>query len=582
MSSKFWLAFAVCSLAFGQTPRAVQAADGSWFSATEDQRGIVVERRSADFATVIWRQEPNYSGLRAFKLTGDGGVAMLGLHNGNDAVIWKWDAEGAEKLRLVLKLRSATMTIDANGDFLLAGESLLMIRIGADGVEKSRRALAIPGLELGIVDMEVDGRGGVFVIGNTASTTLPVTADAYQRAPRSGGCTSPGRIPSPYNCHSAWVAQLDSGSFALNALSYLGGGDENQVSGLSVDGDGLPVIVGSANQRIADQDPYPQTAGSARTFAKGTGSVLTIARMSARLDALVDATWLRGGQTAAGSAVLIDGDGKIVLTGATTSPDFPGTADAFPRCGPVRSINTAGWNLGLQMSAHFEHVERVLHLNEAMAVSRLPLAANVNCMFDAASYEFVRTFALGQTMSVIGGPFGEDGTIRVGGVRARELYRSSTQINFVLPRELGATANADVTVGGVFARAITVEAARPRWKLFIDGAGKLTDRGNFLIEALRADDSRVTDSNPVGADEVVRAYATGIDLSLPLKLLLNFYDTDYPGGFSASYVPGTFDSVVEFRFRNSGPPGGMKILGIINGGAFSGSNPGYVWSQPVN
>ncbi len=581
MGSKFCLALAVCGLAFGQTPRAVQAADGSWYSATEDQRGIVVEKRSADFATVVWRQIPNYVGLRALKLAGDGGVALLGLHDGSDAVLWKWDAEGNEKLRVSIQLPYPMMTVDTNGDILLGGDSLLLIRLGADGVEKSRRKLAIPGLDLGIVGIEPDGRGGIFLVGNTNSTTLPVTQDAYQRAPRSGLCIVGFRFPSLQPCGTVWVARVNSASFALEALSYLGGADHNTASGLSIDADGLPVIVGSATQRVADQDPYPQTLGTARTFAEGKGLVLTIARMSSRLDALVDATWLRGAQTASGSAVYIDADGKIVLTGTTTSPNFPGTADEHPVCGPVRSINTLGWGLGLQLSSHFERVERVLHLNEVLAASRLPLAAKVNCLFDGANYEFVRSFALGQTMVVIGGPFGDDDVVRVDGVTVKELYRSSTQINFVLPRELGVMGNADVTVGGAFARAISVEAARPRWKLYVDGAGKLTDRGNFLIEALRADDSRVSDSNPVGTDEEVRAYATGIDLALPLKLFLNFYDGEYPGGFTASYVAGTFDSVVEFRFRNGGPQGGMKILGIMNGGAYSGSNPGYIWSQPV-
>ena len=581
MSSKFWLALAVCGLAFGQAPRAVQAGDGSWYSATEDQRGIVVEKRTADFATVVWRQIPNYFGIRSLKLTGDGGVALLGLHNGGDPVLWKWDAEGNEKLRLSLQLPYPMMTVDTNGDFLLVGGSLLLVRLGADGVEKSRRMLPIAGLDFGLVGIEPDGRGGIFLVGNTRSTTLPVTQDAYQRAPRSGLCIAGFRVPLVLPCGTVWVARVDSASFALEALSYLGGGDENSASGLSIDADGLPVIVGSATQRVADQDPFPQTPGTARTFANGTGLVLTVARMSSRLDALVDATWLRGAQTASGIAVFIDGNGKIVLTGTTTSPNFPGTADEYPVCGPVRSINTVGWNLGAQLSSHFERVERVLHLNEAVAVSRLPLAGRVNCLFDGANYEFVRNFALGQTMVVIGGPFRDDDVVRVGGVAVRELYRSSTQINFILPRELGVMGNADVTVGGAFARAISVEAARPRWKLFVDADGKLTNRGNFLIEALRADDSRVSESNPVGTDEEVRAYATGIDLALPLKLFLNFYDGDYPGGFSASYVPGTFDSVVEFRFRNSGGPGGVKVLGIMNGGAYSGSNPGYIWSQPV-
>lgn len=579
MNYKLLLLLALTTLAIAQPPKAVQGADGNWYSATQGPQGFVLEKRSADFATLLWRQSADFPGLHDLRLTPDGGVALFASANNGDAALWRWDADGVEKLRLPLRVASASMTVDTNGDFLIAYSPLTILRLGPDGVEKNRRTIPAAGLDFASA-IEVDGRGALYAIGTTMVTTLPVSPDAYQRAPRGGNCLLVFRNPTVYPCRAGWVARLDTASFNLDALSYLGGGDENYLAGLALDADRLPVVVGFAIQRKPDQDPYPQTANTARTFAQGTGSVLTISRMSSRLDTLLDSTWLRGGQTATGAGIAIDRDGQILLTGTTTSPDFPGTSDPASVCGPVRGPNATAWNLGLRLSPRLEHVERTLHLNEAIAPSRLPLESKVDCLLDGSTYEYARNFASGQIASILGGPFSDTDEVRINGIKAQELYRDPRQINFTIPRELGVLDNAVVRVGGMPARTLTIEAARPRWILYISPDGKLFSRGNFLINARRADGSLNTDDAPIPATDEVRAYATGIDLAEPLQLFANFYDQPY-ANFTASYVPGTFDSVVEFRFPNPASTvrhGGIIVMGLVNGGAYSGSNPGYIWS----
>ena len=64
--------------------------------------------------------------------------------------------------------------------------------------------------------------------------------------------------------------------------------------------------------------------------------------------------------------------------------------------------------------------------------------------------------------------------------------------------------------------------------------------------------------------EEVRAYATGIDLNRPLRLLADYTRREF-SGFTASYVPGSFDSVEELRFENRG----LTELTIVNGGVES-------------
>ena len=101
----------------------------------------------------------------------------------------------------------------------------------------------------------------------------------------------------------------------------------------------------------------------------------------------------------------------------------------------------------------------------------------------------------------------------------------------------------------------------------------------FQINSRRADGTLNSDTNGFVPDEDVFVYATGIDLAKTIQIFRNYYDKEL-GGVSARYVPGTFDSVVEFRFQNREFNGGINILGIINGDARSGSNPGFIWVAP--
>jgi hypothetical protein len=129
------------------------------------------------------------------------------------------------------------------------------------------------------------------------------------------------------------------------------------------------------------------------------------------------------------------------------------------------------------------------------------------------------------------------------------------------------------------ARRLDVKPVKPVWIWNILDDGTLQNRGNFQINARRADDTLNSDANGYVADEDVFVYATGIDLAKTIQLFRNYYDKELPG-VTARYVPGTFDSVVEFRFQSHEFNGGMNILGLVNDGIRSGSNPGFIWVAP--
>ena len=306
---------------------------------------------------------------------------------------------------------------------------------------------------------------------------------------------------------------------------------------------------------------------------------MTITRLSPDLDQVIDSTWLAGSDEATPLSLAIDEPGRILIYGKTTSPNFPATTGWTRVCGPRGGLNTTFRGFGLRLSRSFDRVEGSTLFGDALAPELIEFDSRANCIFNGGSYNFSREVAAGQIVTMIGGPFREDDRLTLNGVGTPILYRSETQINFVIPREAGTGNDMALELNGQLARRLDIRAAKPVWIWNILDDGTLSYRGNFQINARRADGTLNSDANGFNREEEVLAYATGIDLGKPLQLFRSFYDKELPS-FTASYVPGTFDSVVEFRFQTRELNGGLNVLGIVNDGAYSGSNPGFIWVTP--
>ena len=233
----------------------------------------------------------------------------------------------------------------------------------------------------------------------------------------------------------------------------------------------------------------------------------------------------------------------------------------------------------MRLSAAFDRVEGTTQYGEALAPELIDFDTRANCIFNGGSYGFSREVATGQIVTMIGGPFREEDQLTLNGVSAPVLYRSETQINFVIPRVAGTGNDLALELSGQLARRLDVREAKPAWIWNVLDDGTLSNRGNFQINARRADGSLNSDRNGIVPGEEVLAYATGIDLGKPLQLFRSFYDKQL-ANFQAEYVPGTFESVVQFRFRTADFNGGINVMGILNGGSYSGSNPGFIWLGP--
>lgn len=556
---------------------AAKSADGSWYIA--DSLSATVEKRSADRATVYWRQEGEPGITRALRATPDGGVARLTLGSFQSTTITAWDGAGQLKFTRHFIMNEPRMAVDSNGDFLIVGDSLRMLRLDKRGELVAQSVAPVDQVtSLGGVELTADGR--LFVAGGTISTGLKVTANAAQKDHRSGWCLIPFRQPLPFPCNAGWVGRFDAKTFEIQALTYMSGVDENALNGLALDRDGRPVVTGVAKQRKLDVEPYPRTeAAVVPATGEKAGQVMTISRLSADLDTLIDSTWLAGSDEAIGVSLAFDDEGRPLIYGTTTSPNFPATPAWTRVCGPRRGLNAQFWSFGLRLSPAFDRVEGTIQFGEPVAPQFIDFDTRANCVFNGGSYDFSRELATGQLVTMIGGPFREEDIVTLNGHDAPVLYRSETQINFVLPREAGTGNEMVLQLSGEAARRLDVKATRPVWIWNILDDGTLQNRGNFQINSRRADGTLNSDTNGFVPDEDVFVYATGIDLAKTIQIFRNYYDKEL-GGVSARYVPGTFDSVVEFRFQNREFNGGMNILGIINGDARSGSNPGFIWVAP--
>jgi len=172
----------------------------------------------------------------------------------------------------------------------------------------------------------VDGLGDVFVTGETASSDFPA-AGGFQTI--YGGGTADG-----------FVARINSAGSLLWS-SYLGGSGYDYGDSIAVDGSGDAYVTGETGSTN-----FP-TSGGFDTSLGGTQDAF-VAKVSAA-GALVWSSYLGGSAGDVGWGIAVDGSGDLLVTGYTTSTNFPvsggfdtthgGYADVF-----ITKVSTAAAN----------------------------------------------------------------------------------------------------------------------------------------------------------------------------------------------------------------------------------------------
>ena len=132
-----------------------------------------------------------------------------------------------------------------------------------------------------------------------------------------------------------FVVKLDPTGQRILASTFLGGSAGDYPTGLAVDAQGQPVLVG--NTSSADF-PFttPNSLGAPSQSPSGF-----VAKLSAEGSRLIYATGLGASRQVSPQAVALDASGAVYVTGVTTSPDFPATAGAFQTAFPATACSRA-------------------------------------------------------------------------------------------------------------------------------------------------------------------------------------------------------------------------------------------------
>jgi beta-propeller repeat-containing protein len=176
----------------------------------------------------------------------------------------------------------------------------------------------------------VDGRGAVYLIGNTSSSDFPTTSGAFQRTGRG-----------------AFVTKLDASGSTLIYSTFLGGSQGASGAGIAVDEDGNAYVTGDTVS-----SDFPITPGAFQQAHGGSGASPEdgfVTKLNASGSELLYSSYLGGNNNDLGFDITIDRNGNAFVTGLTRSPNFPTTPSAFQtthgNCPPVGGLPARDCNL---------------------------------------------------------------------------------------------------------------------------------------------------------------------------------------------------------------------------------------------
>ncbi len=159
------------------------------------------------------------------------------------------------------------------------------------------------------LSLVVDGSGNPVVTGNTWSSDFPTTSGAYDT-------TFNGN-------YDVFVAKLSSSGDSLLWGTFLGGSYSDGGGSLVLDASGNPVITG-----MTWSSDFPTTPGAYDTTHNGYSDAF-VAKLSSSGSSVLGSTFLGGGDSDGGWYLVLDGSGNPVVTGNTSSSDFPTTPGAY-------------------------------------------------------------------------------------------------------------------------------------------------------------------------------------------------------------------------------------------------------------
>jgi sugar lactone lactonase YvrE len=401
--------------------------------------------------------------------------------------------------------------------------------------------------------------GEAYVTGYTFSPDFPATG--YQQV-NHGTANVAANV---------FVSGLNASGTGLVGSTYLGGtgrtiGNGNSDLDATDNGDdGIGLALDASNNAyvmgVTVSTDFPTTTGAYQTTNKAAANVATnafVSKLDPTLSTLLYSTYVGGSGIAAsdtdtigegdfGTGIAIDAAGDAYITGATVSPDFPVTGDAF-QAGPLSArpidsgffteLNPTGTALqystymGGSGAGSFGGTEESYFQGDFFYDITLDTAANAYLTGYAYSYDFPVTKNAFQRVNNAGGTPGGNAFIAKFGATAGVTF---------LPT---ATTLSSTTVGASITFTSVVKAST--------GTGIPTGTVNFYVNSVKA--ATVT-LDPTGT-----ATYTTAQLTDTLNNVIAAYAGDATYGASGSSLGQTPDLATQLVF--SAPPAAL----IGNGG----------------
>ena len=180
----------------------------------------------------------------------------------------------------------------------------------------------VHGVTNSVAGVALDPSDNVYLTGATTSSGFPTTASAFQpNIVASNACTDFNNNPAP--CPDAFVTKLNSSGSALVYSTFLGGGGDDEATGIQVTSTGLAFVTGHTNSLN-----FPTTASAFKKTTNIKNAFITVLQPTG--SSLFYSTLLGGSQKGTSAdTIFVDPAFNAWVGGNTADADYPVTANAF-------------------------------------------------------------------------------------------------------------------------------------------------------------------------------------------------------------------------------------------------------------
>ncbi|MCL5959452.1 MAG: SBBP repeat-containing protein, partial [Chloroflexi bacterium] len=217
------------------------------------------------------------------------------------------------------------------------------LELSGENGQLVQRMVAKSGANLDAVNLRIEGMDGLMLEGNhlllstqVGNLALPLlqtnsTSNDSTLAAPMGPTVQGGIVSHPFTSPSADAPAADETLVVSTLLGYstfLGGGQDDSVNAIAVDGSGAAYVTGATNSTTGVSN-FPKTPG---TFPMGLHSEGFVVKFNPAGTALTYATFIGGsGWYDIGRAIAVDSTGHAFVAGQTDSNNFPTSVSAYDR-----------------------------------------------------------------------------------------------------------------------------------------------------------------------------------------------------------------------------------------------------------